>query len=329
MTIPPFTVRFSGIADFRTCPRMWYIKHQLGIVPITADNTPSGFGNAFHNALAALRTDDLAAAVATWADQSERGEFTWEQRVIGRTLLIAYAARYNHDSEYRVHGVPVIEAELEIPLLDPSGDDSGIVLQGHIDAVAYDADGCTVPIEDKTTGSDITSESYWKRAERGGQAGTYLLMCATAGREAAYLLWDAIRVPRVERYLATPVDRREFYVRDCKYGKAGDPRPGTRLANETPEAFEARIVEMVTSRPDDFFQRQRIVKTEDELVDHRIDLWGWAVQMREAVANPEMPKVPRNPEACFKFPSNPCPYVGPCFEGASLSNSKLYTIRSK
>lgn len=323
----PFVVRFSGIQDYRLCPRLWYIKHRLGYEPVQAGNSPSAFGTAFHNALAALRTENLDTAVRLW--DTESAGFTWEQRVIGHTLLIAYAARYNHDAEFRVHGVPVIEAEVEIPLLDPYGTDDGLILQGHMDAVAYDANGSTYIIEDKTTGSDITAESYWTRAERGGQAATYLLLCSTAGRPAAGVIWDAIRVPRLERRMATDIDKREFYVRDCKYGKAGEPKPGTRLTDETPEEFQARIVEMITTRPDDFFVRQRITKTESELYDHRIDLWGWATLVRKSAATNVGPAIPRNPDACNKFPAHPCAYVPVCWQGASLDNMKLYRIRSK
>jgi CRISPR/Cas system-associated exonuclease Cas4 (RecB family) len=319
-------VSFSSISDFRVCPRFWYYRWELGRRPAGSGQAPSDFGTAFHAAQATLRTEDLAAAVVTWNKESVR--LSWEQRVVGHTLLIAYQAKYQGDPEYRVVCTPLVEAVVEVPLLDPNGEPSGITLKGVIDAVAYDTSGCTVPIECKTTAADIQSEAYWRRAEHGGQASTYMVLCAAAHRPAAYLLWDVIKVPRLNRQLATPLDKRDYYVRDCKWGKAGQLKPGQRENDETHEEFQQRVLDTILGDPEQYFARMRITKTEVEQYEHRADLWGYAKLMEFAMANPDLPVIPRNPDSCNRF-GRPCEYDPVCWKGASIFNENLYQVRRR
>lgn len=80
-----------------------------------------------------------------------------------------------------------------------------------------------------------------------------------------------------------------------KDGKPEVPRlhANQREADETVEAFEERLLDVIAARPDDFLQRGTVVRLEDELPAMRLDLIQW-------IALAELGVAPRNDSACAR-----------------------------
>lgn len=89
-----------------------------------------------------------------------------------------------------------------------------------------------------------------------------------------------------------------------------------RDADETVEAFEERLLEALAERPDNFLQRGKVVRLEDELPGLRQDLL-------DDIALAETGLTPRNPDACARF-GTMCPFFDPCAGRADIDDTKRF-----
>jgi hypothetical protein len=305
------------------------LRYILGVLPLGDRARPLEFGDCFHKAQAEFWTREgdvrerLQAAMRVWL--SVAGTLSWEDQIIGAQLLIGYAAYYQDDALRQV-ALPIAERKLLLPLPRPDGTpDPELMLVAKMDAVCYDSDLNTVLVEHKTTTSDLQGATYWDRMKRSSQITTYMLAAEACGRRPAYLLLDAVRAPALRRLRATPAEHRKFYQRDGKYGKVGDPMPGTRLADETQAEFTERIRAAVVGAPHAYFARQQFVRTDAELYAARCDLWATGQLMLAVAKNGGA--APRNEDGCDKF-GRRCEFDAACFQG-QLQNEQLYRIRNK
>lgn len=322
-------ISFTQISDFRRCHRLWYYKSVIGARPVGDDlgTTRRDFGKLFHEALAAYhgsignnfaRAD---CAVQKWNEIST--QLTWEQQVSGHTLLLAYATKWGNEPEIWDNSV-TCDAHISMPVLDPSGSDSGIVLFGKLDLIAIHPDGYEVIYEHKTTSKEITGSAYWSNVERSLQASIYLLLSYHSGHNVSHVLWDVIRTPRFARIKATPEEKRERY----KVGpKKGEWKDFVRLTDEGAIEYQRRVANEIAANPADWFARNEISRNERELFECMVDVWGDAVLMERSAQEP-YPAVSRNPERCYDF-GRPCEYYGVCWENKSINDEKLYTLRTK
>jgi hypothetical protein len=78
-------------------------------------------------------------------------------------------------------------------------------------------------------------------------------------------------------------------------GKPEAPRlhANQREHDETPDEFEARLLDVIVERPDDFLQRGPVVRLDHELPLMRIDLIEW-------ISLAELGVAPRNDSACVR-----------------------------
>jgi hypothetical protein len=99
-------------------------------------------------------------------------------------------------------------------------------------------------------------------------------------------------------------------------------KPRLRLSkNESPEAFEHRVLRDIAEAPERYYQRGTIVRLEHEHVAHRKDLRG-IVHLMEA-ARAMGPDVPRNVDSCFKYGA-PCEFIAVCGGGADIMDDTLF-----
>lgn len=324
----PLPIRYSAVTTFMACPRRHYYQYHLGLQRVGEVSRPLEFGTAFHSAQYVLWTTDapkqdrLQAALDVW--DGAVGALAWEDWVIGRVLLIGYAARWD-DEEYRVHTIPIGEQRIFVPLNNPEGvEDPDIVLSFQMDIGAHDREGKTVIGEHKTTQSDLGGELFWERMQNSLQPDTYMIGSAKAGRPTDYLLLDAIRAPALRRKKATPPENRKYYV---KGPKAGQIYEGQRETDETKEEFMARVMEEIMVDPTKYFQRRKFTRTADELYDSECDIWAWGSLMHLAATGKNgIPLAPRNRKSCHDF-NTPCAFIPLCWEGASTDDKRLYQIR--
>jgi hypothetical protein len=321
----------SAIQDFLRCPRRWYMRWVLGVNAVGPLSRPLDVGRAFHAGQEVWWTgtgeirDRVQAARQAFTDASSP-DLSWEDSVLGPVLLTAYAARYSYD-ELRFHGVPVAERKVVMPVLHPDSGlpDPDLEYTVVFDVVGYDSDASTVLVEHKTTSSDIMTANFWGRFDTSLQLPLQMMAAHDSGRDASKLVVDVVRVPNLRRAKATPIERREFYKRATGAAAVGDPKPGTRLRDETREEFEIRVAELVMNTPDAFFARREYLPSERMFTEARRDLWSVGQQM---LAVARAMSAARNPEGCAKYGSV-CEYEPVCWKGAALDDATLYARRER
>lgn len=164
-----------------------------------------------------------------------------------------------------------------------------------------------VVVEHKTTSADITPGSpYWRRLALDAQVSLYL-------GGAGSLLYDVIKKPSLRPLKATPVEAR-------RYTKAGTLYAAQREHDETPDAYEARLLEDIAQHPDAYYQRGTVVRTEEEAREAGRDVWMTARMIRESRY---LDAWPRNPSACDAY-GRTCDYWPVCSGTASIDDDVLY-----
>ena len=330
-------ISYSGLSDWARCNRYYYYRHILRTVRLGPAGRPLGFGRAGHKGQEALWSwagdpDDpgrLQAAVTAFETAAEEEGLSFDDRILGQVLLIGYAARWD-DLRLNYHMAPLVERKVVVPVLDPTGNpDPDMELVAVFDVVAYDLEGNTVPVEHKFTASPIEpGAAYWGRLDMNLQASIYWIVATDAGRQVGEILWDAIRAPQLTRWEATPSDKREFYKRATKradgtVAQPGDPKPGVRLEPESVEAFTERVMGKVLGAPAEFYGRQPLYRSDDELDRVRADVWQTGKQIQRAA---EDGTYPRNLDACNKF-NMPCPYLPVCKGEVEITDERIYQVR--
>ena len=294
-------VSHSGMETYRKCPHKYYLGRVANVQPVEVKRAPA-FGTAGHTRLECLVTGHTRFIPTMTAEDS----------VLLDCLILAYEVRW---------GIPkgVAEGHFVVPIVAPDGKpDPDIEMQGYIDIETED-----YVLDHKFTSANITP-TYIKELDRNPQAEEYLIAAQENGSRASYAIWDIIRSTAYKRRTATPEHEREFYKRNGKYGKKGDPKPGTYLEDETWEEFRQRIVDDIAADPDKFFTRVPLRKTEEELDRRRYDIWATAKQIQHSI---EAKAFPRNNNSCKDYGG--CEYEPVCWDGVDPAQSELYTIGEK
>ncbi len=311
----------SAVSDFKACPRYGFLRRVKRIFPVGERGRALSFGDAFHRALAVYweaEVDSLEAALAQWA--STAPSLSWEDQVIGRALLIGYSVRWGTDQQYRISSVPLAERKVVLPVAP------GLDFIGVFDVVVSDEWANTGVIDHKTTQGDLGSEAFVARQHESTQYPLYVWALREAGRECTFALVDAVRAPQLKRRLATPLERREFYVRDSKHGSVGDPKPGTRLLDETPDEFTERVLGDIAANPTSYYSRFPLTYSDADLTREHADLVSTGRLIERCV---EIDDAPRNRHTCRRFPQHPCEYIPLCFGQADATDERLYKIKPR
>lgn len=230
--------------------------------------------------------------------------------------MIGYDARWTEEMEhYEVLGV---EVSFTAPLRNP---DTGRISQtwelgGTLDGIVRDRrTGHVLILEHKTASVDVSPGSdYWKRLRLDGQVSMYYEGAKALGHVADGCLYDVLSKPALKPLKATPPEAR-------KYTKAGALYATQRETDETPEEYRARLLEHMAEKPAALFQRQVIVRLEDEMHEALRDVWQLAHQLRESE---RAGSYPRNPDACVSY-GQTCPFFALCAGEAAASDTTLFT----
>jgi hypothetical protein len=174
----------------------------------------------------------------------------------------------------------------------------GVELVGEVDGLEVDGLSSTLIYERKSTSESIEPGSpYWERVTRTDpQVSLYLAAGQALGWGATGVLYDVLRKPALRKSEAK-----------------------SRKAPETDAEFEARVLEDISKRPEHYYQRQTITRTDSELRE-------WESDVRGTIHLMQVPDRPRNVDACFKFGS-PCEYYLVCGHGADIQDETLYRTR--
>ena len=291
-------------SKFNACHRAYKIAYVDLVRPVKVSDALS-FGTAMHALLEAY-WGGQETLVLTGDDYTD---------VTLRCLFEGYKAKWEAGDAERYERVGA-EFGFEAPLMNPEtgGVSKTWVLAGKIDAIAKDrATGKHIIVEHKTTSQDIGPGSdYWKKLPIDGQVSGYYVGASTLGFDVDVCLYDVIRKPTIRPYKATPEENR-------KYKKDGTLYAGQHECDETPEEWQERLMADIAERPDYYFQRVEVVRSESDLSDYLFDMWAVGREIADAE---RIGRWSRNPNACSVYGS--CEYFDVCTGCASLDDVTLF-----
>lgn len=329
----------SRLRAHARCPRYHHLRYDLGIHPVEEAGARD-FGTAGHAALeqwfiALMQCLGLDAALAAALATIETSTLDAFDRAKLRVLVRGYHFKWGVDTVEK-YEVIAVEEQFRYGLDD-------ILVGGKLDVRVRDRhDGRFYVVEHKFTASNIgDGEFYWERLAIDTQCSNYVDGGSMLGHEIAGVVYDVIARPKHEPAKATPVEKRKYTkAKPCKgcggatlkgellkgYGCASCKQTGwqeeprlyanMREVDETPEEFEARLVEVIAEKPDDIFKRGIVVRLDDELPKMRADLID---RVRLIQIGAERGMHPRNPENCRAYGSI-CGFFTACSGRADIED---------
>jgi len=290
------TLTHSRMDCFRFCPQKHYLRYERGIAP-EKESKALSFGRLFHAVKEAL--DKGIDLEPLFADQDPfMAASVW-------AMVHAHRQRYGDD-----HDLEVVATEqvFSVPLKNPDtgGSTQNWILRGKLDRIVKMTDGRLALMEYKTTKRDFSpGAEYWVQLRLDQQISIYLQAARQMGYDIKTVLYDVTRRPALRPLKATPEDKRKYNK------KTGDLYANQRDTDETPEEFMHRILEDVADRPEHYFTRIEIARTEADINDASLEIWQVQKAIREAQKSGHWYK---NPRSCFNY--GECPYLPICVDGS-------------
>lgn len=230
-------------------------------------------------------------------------------------LFEGYQKRWQ-ESDRMTYETIGTEMRFDAPLMNPEtgGVSKTFHLSGKIDALAKEkTTGKVVIVEHKTTGQDIGPGSdYWRKLPIDGQVSGYYCGAEALGHQASTCLYDVIRKPTIKPYKATPEDKR-------KYNKDGSLSKACREFDETPDEWYERLTADIASRPDYYYARIEISRSDNDLLEYLFDMWAVSREIADAQ---RMNRWSRNPQACSVYGT--CEYFGVCTGEQDIDDVTLF-----
>jgi len=269
---------YSRLSCFRSCPRRHQIRYELGLVP-EEESTALRVGTAFHAIKEAQDRGEDCEAIAQDLDPYHRA--------IVAAMAQVHSERWGGDTLE----VVASEQAFDLPLRNP---DTGAPtpsfrLAGVIDRIYRTASGHLAIQDYKTTTEDISAGSdYWLRLSLDQQMTIYVYAARQLGYDVQTILYDVTVRPLHRPRLKTPADK-------IRLKKDGTPYADTRLEDELPAEFAARVAEEMRADPDRYFARHEIARLDDDIAETMAEIWHQQQVIREMQRSGRWY---RNPGAC-------------------------------
>lgn len=293
----------SSTRCYAECPQKFYIRYELGYLPLGENAAALTLGTRWHRVMDAywanLDGDAFEAAFQVLNELVDPKDSPYEF-VYLHAMLLGYHARWGSE-RYEVVGQ---ETEFCVPIRNPETGRASqrFVLAGATDKLVRREDGAVIYVDHKTSGEDLGGDSkYWKKLVLDPQASNYGLALRELGLDIVDCIYDVAGKPRHKPLKATPIESR-------KYTKTGALYANQRADDEAPGEYFERLVQEISSNPEKFYQRGGVPRTEDQLHQAALDLWGIALAIGEA-RNTNF--WPRRPSSCFQQYGE-CAYWGVC-----------------
>jgi len=325
----------SSMGTAKTCLKKFWFRYILGI---DRDVEPDyfRFGHAWHLGVEKLPDESIYDTIrknyedlaATMERPDLREKLRLECEIVCR-LLAGWQWRWG------AAPLEVVAAELsfEIPIVNPDTDRSSrtYTLAGKIDKILRLPDGRLAEGEHKSTSDDISPESdYWKRLRIDHQITTYMVAARQIGHPAETVIYDVVHKPGIRPKKLTQAETAKFITGGWKYfdetfkavkvaeetwtlnGELLEIDRSGKLpaARETIAMFGARLTADIGERPDYYFARREIPRTEGDIDDFRQELWMMAGLLRDCA---KYGRYPRNTGACLARAR--CTYFDICTTG--------------
>jgi hypothetical protein len=337
---------------FRRCPKEYHFRYELCLVsPHRA--AALRFGSVYHVGLETwwktTPNHRLQMAIEAMRSAGDVEPFDMAKAEI---LIVGYDTRWQDARLFplaveKEFCCPLVNPRSGMPSRTWE-------LRGKIDLIAKDDNDDTYVVEHKTSSEDISPGSpYWARLTLDGQISVYYVGARSLGYDVAGCVYDVVGKPKQAQKMATPVELRQYILPkykqcpECKKKKAsppphaialgdgemvyceddpaGGPRrvctdeggrlhAGQRDTNETIDEYRDRLLEVISSEPERWFQRGLVVRLEEEEAGAGLDTWQLAKIIRDAQITDRWP---RNPDACQRY-GRMCDYWPLCTKTGSL-----------
>lgn len=306
----PFRLSPSSMRTYQSCPRKFKHTYLDGIEGKQLPDDKLQFGTAIHAAI----EQNINRAPGAWSVRESARGLDVELGALVAGVAAAYASYWTSTLHYKG-----AEISLETELRNPR-----LTLLTIVDGLGTTAAGELVLVEHKTTESDIRPGSfYWERTLLDLQGSAYIWAARLNGHDVAHVEWDAIKKPRLTRRIEAVAP--EYYVKSGKWGSAGDLKPGTGIPAETPLEFAKRVKETILADPTTYFQRNPVVRLEDELDAALADIEQTGEQI---LASWDSASWPRNTASCMAW-GRRCSFWELCTGSAQPTDDTLYQLRKR
>lgn len=292
----------------RACLRKHEIVYELGYRPLV-EAEALAFGTLWHvggmevywNGLRRYESRELVLGTARAHLQVHGKALDPFLVAKAEAMLEGYVDRW-FDEDAERYEVLSVEQEFRAPLVNPATGRASSLwkLGGKLDLLLRDrADGALLFGEHKSSGEDIApGGSYWTKLRMDSQVSVYFAGAAALGHVVDGCLYDVAKKP----------------------GQRPLKANSKRASDETPKEYRERCRAAIAEEPAAYFQRQIVVRLEDELAEGMHDIWQQGQIIRESR---NAGRWPRNPDACDLYHRD-CEYLPVCSGMASLDDATKY-----
>jgi len=235
-----------------------------------------------------------------------------------RGLMRGYDARWQ-DQPLNVVGIEqTVTSELWNPSLKAKKSKSRtFTLAGKLDLHLLEAGDRHWICDHKTTSEDIgdPNSPYWRQLIVESQHEHYALLEYLNGRKIEGAIWDVVKKPGISPKQIAKADQTSIFVSGYYFGfpvSAADADSVRADGRETANLYEYRLAnDCMSLRPDWYFQRRRIARSDARTLEYAEELWGHGQDILYARNTKPKPRWPRNSGACMNY-GRPCQYLGIC-----------------
>lgn len=312
---------------FRVCCRKYYFRFILGIDRV---QTPEmRVGTAWHAGAALLlsggtRSEAVELILRSYSRQIEAAltsEYAWSLTYESQAAICMLESWHAHWQDDPLQ-VVATELQFNLPLFSPQTGRPMRLFRdaGVIDCIVRLRNGRLAIVEHKTTDESVDDASdYWQRIRLDSQISDYIEAARNLDHNVDCVLYDVIRRPRLRpmqipqrdsagRKIVLNEAGERVFLEDGKPRQAPDASRGWTLQTrpETPEEFAERLTQDMSERPEHYFNRHQVGRSDDEIDEARLEKWMTAKAIRECELNGAWL---RNTEACLR---PKCPYLPFC-----------------
>lgn len=279
----PRILTSSEIRTWKTCQKKWWFRYHEELVPECGQKALS-YGRAVHAGLEAYHTGKVPRkAIEIALDEAGPTWPTEESQYVAAEAVALVQEYTKRDPVLAIgHTIDSAERQFKVPLRTPSGRRwAALEFHGKIDLATRDPHGNLWIWDHKTSASALRPQ--WLPLN--DQMGFYYWATFQAGETPVGIVYDLIRKPSIK------------------------PRK-----DEGVDEWQKRLLADIDSRPEFYFQRAEIVKSEHELSSIETDLWDIAHMIGAG-------RIHRNPGACQLMG---CAYTDLCTTDSPLIRSAGY-----
>ena len=311
------------------CKREYLLSIEQGMASL-GESVALNWGTVWHEGLRAIWTPEAPwdSELATIAACGTPEWLTLDDvdQIDIDTLLRGYVEYYRPEHEAPIGQLPNIvrldvEKQYNCSLINPDTGRRSLIWQcaGKLDAICDIGDKQYI-VEHKSSSLDISAGSpYWEKLKIDSQCSNYFAGARSLGYDPVGILYDVAKKPRLERLLATPIEKRK-YTKPTKAEPESRLYAGQREFDETLDEYRDRLIADVASRPEFYFVRGEVVRLKSESTEAAADNWAIADQIHHCQLTERWP---RNTEACQSW-GKFCEFWPVCTGSADINDPTRY-----